>query len=298
MGVSVTASIVAEKIGGRMIGSDIAVTGPCAIQRPRAGGLAFVKDMGLLTSVGDLAGVVVIAPPAAAGRIPTTHIIVDNPRKAFAVAMDAYFAPPREVGVAATAVIAPDVKIGRNVSIGDHCRIGSGCEIGDDTEIRHRVTLARHVRIGERCVIKSGAVLGEEGFGFEKDDEGLNLRIPHVGGVIVGDDVEIGCNTVVCGGTLEPTVIEDHVKIDDLVFIAHNCIIGRNTQIIACAEVSGSAHLGEGVWIGPNATILNKMKLGKRAYIGGHAVVIRDCEDATVYAGVPAKPLRARTDRE
>ena len=291
------ASSIAQELGGRLVGADMIVDGPCSLQRPRPHGLAFLRALALLDGAGDLSQSVVLCPEGSAG-FAASCIEVDNPRRAFAVALTKFFAVPRETGIAATAVVAPDVKIGRNVSIGDHCRIGAGCEIGDDTEIRHRVTIAARVRIGARCVIKSGAVIGEEGFGFEKDDEGSNLRIPHVGGVTIGDDVEIGCNTVVCGGTLEPTTIEDHVKIDDLVFIAHNCTIGRNTLIIACAEVSGSAQLGEGVWIGPNATILNKIKLGKRAFIGAHAVVVRDCDENTIYAGVPAKALRLRTEKD
>jgi UDP-3-O-[3-hydroxymyristoyl] glucosamine N-acyltransferase len=291
----ILASKIAETVGGTIVGADFVVFGPCSIDRPRAEALTFVKTVERLQAASSLTNeTVVIAPLAARGLTEATLILVEKPRQAFAVALTSHFAPTKPVGIAKTAQISPSARIGKNVSIGDFTVVGPDAWIGDYTEVRHRVTIAARVRIGSHCLLKSGAVVGEEGHGFEKDDSGHNLRFPHSGSVVIHDHVEIGANTVVCGGTIEPTVIEDHVKIDDQVFVAHNCRIGRNAIVIACAEISGSVDVGEGAWIGPNATIINGLKIGAGAYIGGGAAVIRDCEPGMVYAGVPARPLRER----
>lgn len=138
------------------------------------------------------------------------------------------------------------------------------------------------------------SVLGEQGFGLEPDSTGRYLRIPHVGGVQIGDDVEIGALVAIARGTVDDTVIDDGVRIDDKVFIAHNAHIGKNTLVIAQAEISGSVHIGDGCTIGPGAVIREHVTIGDGTLIGLGAVVVKDVPAHVVVAGNPARILRDR----
>ena len=157
------------------------------------------------------------------------------------------------------------------------------------------IVIAPNVTIGQNVIIKSNAVIGEKGFGFERDENWTPIRIDHSGGVVIGDHVEIGAATVIAGGTIDPTIIEDHVKIDDRVFIAHNCRIGEKTLIIAGTCIGGSAIIGKCCWLGINCTIQQKIKIGNYAFIGSHANVTKDVPDYAVMVGNPAKILRYQT---
>ena len=135
-------------------------------------------------------------------------------------------------------------------------------------------------------------LIGEEGFGFEFEEDGTPIRIPHLGGVEIGDYVEVGNFTAIARGTLKNTVIHSHVKIDNLVHIAHNCIIGSKTMVIACAEVSGSSVVGEGCWLGVGCSTMQKIRIGHNSLVGVGSVVLKDVEAGSVVAGNPAKVVR------
>lgn len=182
--------------------------------------------------------------------------------------------------------IHPSVKIGR------HAVIASGVKIGEGSVVGHHVVIGAEVEIGKFCNIKSGAVIGEEGFGFERDGSGRAVRLPHVGGVKIGDFVEVGSLTTVCRGTLGDTVLADGCKIDDHVHIAHNVFVGNDAFVIACAEVSGGVRIGARAWIAPNASVINQVSIGDDAVIGLGAVVVKSAEAGAVVVGNPAKPLR------
>jgi acetyltransferase-like isoleucine patch superfamily enzyme len=128
----------------------------------------------------------------------------------------------------------------------------------------------------------------------DEDDDGNNIRLPHLGGVIIGNYVEIGSLTTVCSGTIEPTRISNHCKIDDHVHIAHNIVMDDNCIIVACAEISGSVHLEPGVWVGPNSATVEGLTLAADTLLGVGAVVTRSTEPNGIYAGNPAKRLRDR----
>ncbi|MDO8716408.1 MAG: DapH/DapD/GlmU-related protein [Dehalococcoidales bacterium] len=149
------------------------------------------------------------------------------------------------------------------------------------------------VHFGENCKVKPGAVIGYEGFGFERHPDGTPFRIPHIGKVIIGNNVEIGANTVIARGTVGDTLICDNVKIDDCVFIAHNCRIGRNTLVIAGAVICGSVTIGEGCWIGAGCRIKEKVTIGDGAKIGIGAIVIKDVPAGETRAGMKAQPLES-----
>lgn len=144
---------------------------------------------------------------------------------------------------------------------------------------------------GKNCKIKPGAVIGYEGFGFERHPDGTPFRIPHIGKVVIGDNVEIGANTVIARGTVGDTIIGNNVKIDDCVFIAHNCQIGENTLVIAGAVICGSVTIGKNCWIGAGCRIKEKVTIGDGAIIGIGAVVIKDVPAGATVAGMKAQSL-------
>lgn len=184
--------------------------------------------------------------------------------------------------------------IGRDVIVGSNVVIGANCRIGDRTEIRSNVVIHDNVSIGVDCLIKSGSVIGQEGFGIYEPDGGKPTLIPHLGGVHIGDRVLIGALNTICSGTLDPSSIGNDTKLDDHVHIAHNCIIGKNVIITACAEVSGSVRIEDGVWVGPSAAIINKITIGEGSLIGLGSVVIKDVAPNKVVAGNPARVIRDR----
>lgn len=180
--------------------------------------------------------------------------------------------------------IAPNVYIGNNVHVGHRCTIMSGAVINDG------------VYIGDDVIIREYAVVGGYGFGFERDACGNPIRLPHIGGVVIGDFVEVGALSTIASGTIEPTVIEAYVKIDDHVHIAHNCKIGRACIITACTEISGSVEIGEKTWLGPNCSVINGIKIGSGCLIGIGAVVKKSTQNNQVVSGNPAKRMEEIRD--
>ncbi len=223
-----------------------------------------------------------IAPEHRAGH---PHIESHQPRLDFARALqalnrrEAFQKAMLEPEIDPTAELGDFVSVGKNVTIGARTRIESFVRIADD------------VTIGADCWIKSGAVIGEAGFGLERDDDGTPVRLLHLGGVVIGDRVEVGSLTTVCQGTLGPTVIEDDAKVDDHVHVAHNCRIESKAFVIACAELSGGVVVGNAAWVGPNAAVIENVHIGQGALIGIGATVLRDVEPGATVVGNPARPL-------
>lgn len=184
--------------------------------------------------------------------------------------------------------IHPSVVIGPNVVV------ENGCVIAQGVVLEANVVIHSGTTIGEYSRVRSSSTIGGDGFGFERLADGRPIRFPHLGGVTIGENVEIGSCTAVCRGTLSNTVIENFAKIDNLVHVAHNCIIREGAFIIACAEVSGGVEVGRNAWIGPNACTIQKVSIGADALIGIGAVVTKDVEPDCVYVGNPARRLRSK----
>lgn len=220
-----------------------------------------------------------------------TLIVVKDPKLALAIVGNEYFVQKPAEGIHTTAIIDNNAKIGKHVSIGPYAVIGN-VEIGDGSVVSSFVRLYDNVKIGNNCFIKEGAVIGGAGFGFERDDDGNRFRFPQIGGVIIGNNVEIGANTCIDRGALSDTVIEDYAKIDNLCHVAHNAHIGKNAVVVACAEVSGSCVVGDNTWVGPNACIRDQRSVGANSLIGMGAVVAKNVPDNEVWAGNPARPLK------
>jgi UDP-3-O-[3-hydroxymyristoyl] glucosamine N-acyltransferase len=179
---------------------------------------------------------------------------------------------------------------------GPNCSIHHTAEIGDDCVIGAGAYIGPKVSLGPRSVIGPGAVIGNDGFGYEWQEEYQAwVRRPHPYGVLIGADVDIGANACVDRGRTRATVISRGTKIDNLVHVAHNVLIGQDCIIVAGAEISGSCVLWDRAWIGPNACIRQGLSIGEYAMVGMGAVVTREVPAGMVVAGNPARVLRERT---
>ncbi|HWR53198.1 MAG TPA: UDP-3-O-(3-hydroxymyristoyl)glucosamine N-acyltransferase [Bryobacteraceae bacterium] len=225
------------------------------------------------------------------GDLPQCAVRADDPKLALVLAVGRFFpqltetewptenTPARNVSVAPSARLAPGVVIGSDTTIGDHCIIGPNTCIAN-------TDLASGVSIGANCTI------GLPGFGYRKAADGTYLRFPHIGRVVIGTNVEIGSNTCIDRGALGDTVIHRGAKIDNLVHIAHNVVVGENTLVIAHAMIAGSVEIGRDAWIAPSAAVKNQLAIGEGAVIGLGAVVLKPVAPGETVVGNPAKPLR------
>lgn len=278
-------------------GPDRVITALSPLASAGEGQLAFAADVVRYAAEIEAAltaGAIVLVP-AGAGTMDVragSTIAVDNPRTAFAIVVSAFFAPVVEPGIAATATVHPTATIDATAHVGEFTVVGPEAVVGARTEIRNHVVIAAKVRLGADCLIKSHAVIGEEGFGIDTDAEGNNVRLPHLGSVVLGNSVEVGNFTTICSGTIAPTEVGDFTKIDDHVHVSHNCRVGRNVIITACAEVSGSVTIGDRAWLGPNCSIIQGLTIGADSLVGIGAVVTKSVGASEVHFGNPARKIR------
>lgn len=181
-----------------------------------------------------------------------------------------------------------NVLIGNNVKIHSHVHISENVEIGDNCIVYPGVKLYRNTVIGKNCIIHSGTVIGSDGFGFNKDDKGNNLKVIHNGNVVIEDNVEIGSNCSIDRATLGSTILKSGVKIDNLVQIAHNVVVGNNTCIAAQVGIAGSTIIGDDCLIGGQVGISGHLKIGDRVQMQAKSGVLKNIEDDSVIMGYPA----------
>jgi UDP-3-O-[3-hydroxymyristoyl] glucosamine N-acyltransferase len=187
--------------------------------------------------------------------------------------------------VGAFALIEADVQIGEGVQVGAHCVIGQGAQIGAQTVLAPRVTVGEYCLVGQRCVFHAGVVIGADGFGFAPSPAGWE-KIEQLGTVLIGNDVEIGANTCVDRAALGQTVIEDGVKLDNLIQIGHNVHIGAHSALAGCVGVAGSARIGERCTIGGGAVVLGHLSLADGVHISAASVVTRSIGKPGLYSGL------------
>ena len=216
-------------------------------------------------------------------------IVVKNPKLFYARLVNQQL-KKKPQGIHPTAVISPNAKIASGCYIGPHVCIGDA-EIGENTFIHSNCSIYDHVKIGKNVIIDAGCVIGADGFGFVRDDEGVPVPFPQLGGVIIEDDVEIGANSCIDRGALQDTIIRKGVKIDNLVHIGHNAEIGEYTYIITCTAIGGSTKIGKRCWIAPSF-ILNKIQIGDDATVGYGATVLKSVPAGATYMGTPAMEVQ------
>jgi UDP-3-O-[3-hydroxymyristoyl] glucosamine N-acyltransferase len=218
-------------------------------------------------------------------------IIAENPKLIFLRIIQVLFYKKINFGIHMSAIISPEAKIHKETYIGPNTYIGKS-KIGRGTIIYGNCFIYDQVIIGENVKIQSGAIIGSEGYGYSRNDQGEFEYFPHIGGVIIEDDVDIGANTCVDRGSLGNTIIKKGAKIDNLVHIAHNVIIGKHSAVIANAMIGGSVVIEDYSWVAPSASIMNQLQIGKKTFIGLGAVVTKNIPDNEVWAGCPAMPLK------
>ena len=254
------------------------------------------------------AGAVILAE-AYLDQCPVAALVSSNPYLAYARAAQLLHPRPKVAGglhpsavvdpsaridpsawIGPTAVVEAQAEIGRRVYVGPGCIVGARCLVGDDSRLVARVTLCEDTLVGKRALLHPGAVVGREGFGFAKDGERW-VRLPQLGRVRVGDDVEIGVNSCIDRGALEDTVIADGVKLDNLIQIGHNCQIGENTAMAACSGISGSTRIGRNCSIAGAVGMAGHLEIGDDVHFTGMAMVTRSFPEPGIYSsGIPAMP--------
>jgi UDP-3-O-[3-hydroxymyristoyl] glucosamine N-acyltransferase LpxD len=286
------ASTISDFLQCPLVGTDIDISCVSSITTPRSGSLLFLGSNleSLPLSQAKFRGCLILADHSLQNHDGLSWIQVTNPRAAFAMVVSKYFMKVEPLKVTESAQLADDFELSGTVGIGEYCIVGSGTKIGRDSVLRNLVVVASNTEIGRNCLIKSGAVIGEEGFGFDRDAAGKNLRIPHLGNVILCDHVEIGANSTIAKGTIGGTKIGAHTKIDDSVYIAHNCQIGANNLVASGARICGSVATGDNVWIGPGAIIRDGIRVGSGAHVTMGAVVTQDVAENETVSGNFAVP--------
>lgn len=299
--------------GGEIVGDAATrVSRVATLDQGRPGTIAFLANERYLAQLAATGAAAVIVGPAARDATALPRIVCPNPYLYFArVASLLNPEPPPAAGRHATAVVHDTATIGEGVEIGPHAVVGAGAVIGDGCiiasgsqvgeEVRigagsrlfPRVTVYPRCVIGERVRLHSGVVIGADGFGLAPDGERW-VKIPQIGRVLIGNDVEIGANTTVDRGAIEDTVIEEGVKLDNLIMIAHNVRIGAHTAIAACAGVAGSARIGRHCRIGGSSGIAGHITLADNVEISAHTIITRSIDQPGTYTG--AYPFEANRE--
>ena len=274
--------------GGASAGTRISRIAPLEVAGP--GDLSFLSNPRYQQQLAaSRAACVIVAPAmrdAALARGPC--IVADNPYVYFARVTQLWrrhLAHGAATGVHPSAVVDPTAQVHPSAIIGPLCVVERGAQIGAGTVLKSRVTVGEECRIGERCILHSGVVIGADGFGFASEN-GQWVKIEQLGAVCVGDDVEIGANTCIDRGALDDTVIEDGVKLDNLIQIGHNVRIGRHSAMAGCVGVAGSATIGAHCTVGGGAIVLGHLELADNVHISAATVVTRSISQPGQYTGM------------
>jgi UDP-3-O-[3-hydroxymyristoyl] glucosamine N-acyltransferase len=277
---------IASRLGGRVAGdADTLIRQVGSLEHAGAGEITFLSSNKYKTKLAATRAAAVIVSPEHENLTTLPRIVCERPYAYFA-RVSQLFNPltAQAPGVHPSAVVAPAVKLGAGVSIGAGCVIGEGVTIGDDTCLYPRVVVYANCSLGSRVIVHSGAVIGADGFGIA-EEEGRWVKIPQIGGVRIGNDVEIGANTTIDRGALGDTVIEDGVKLDNQIQIGHNVRIGAHTAIAACAGIAGSAEIGRHCSISGAAMIAGHLKIADHVTVSAGTMITHSLPEAGTYSG-------------
>ena len=294
---------IAQSIGAELIGEpQLVITAVSPLDKAEKGHISFINDPKYLSRLGDSNASAVIVTPEVAQQASGNFLVMPDPYLGFAKAAQIFDTSPKPIsGIHASAVIADnvvlgeDIYIGPNVVIGANSSIGTGCivesgvhigennDIGADCRIYSNTVLYHGVTLGKNCIIHANVVIGSDGFGYA-NDKGQWVKIPQVGGVIIGDDVEIGSHTAIDRGALEDTVIGKGVKLDNHIHVAHNVKIGDYTAIAGCTAIAGSANIGKYCTIAGRVSILGHLNVCDKAHITATTFVTKSITQPGAYS--------------
>lgn len=282
-----TLAQIASQLGGRIAGDpDVLIRQVGSLERAGPGQIAFLSNPKYRTRLDATRASAVVIGAGMEALTPLPRIVCDNPYAYFA-RVSQLFNPSttQAAGVHPSAVVASGAKLGARVSIGAGCVVGEGVAIGEDSCLYPGVVVYPGCRIGARAILHSGVVIGADGFGIARE-AGRWIKIPQVGAVVIGDDVEIGANTTIDRGTMDDTVIGDGVKLDNQIQIGHNCRVGAHTAMAGCVAVAGSAEIGSHCTIGAGALILGHLSICDHAEVSADTVISRPIRKAGTYTGM------------
>ncbi len=304
-----TLAELAQQIGGDVIGDgSVAVLGVSSIDDVRPGHVTLAENEQYLAKAeASPAAAIVVSLDVPASRKPLIRV----KRTTLALAkMLAIFHPAARPapGIHPSAVVGRDVARGRDIHVGANAVVKDGASIGDravvdagavvgegvvigaDCVVHSNVTLYHGIRLGDRVIVHAGTTIGSDGFGYVQDGA-ARVKIPQVGTVVIEDDVEIGANVAIDRSTLGATVIKRGTKIDNLVQIAHNVVIGENTVVCGLVGISGSVTIGDNVTLAGQVGLADHVAIGSNATIGAQSGVTKDLEGGKYYLGSPAVPI-------
>jgi UDP-3-O-[3-hydroxymyristoyl] glucosamine N-acyltransferase len=310
-----------KSLGGELIGDpDVVVTGIAPLEAAGDAHITFLSNTKLRSQAAATRAAALILAPSEVDAIRPSFdgafVLTDNPYAYYARAAQYFVAQVAEpivsgihptavvdgsAQIAASANIGPYVVVEAGARIAEHCVIGAGsvigknARVGEQTIFHPNVTFLSDCHIGARGIVHSGAVIGGDGFGFA-NQRGQWIKIPQTGGVRIGDDVEIGAGTTIDRGALEHTLIENGVKLDNQIQIAHNCIIGENTAMAGCVGVAGSAKIGRHCTFGGAAMVLGHLTIADNVHVSSGSLVSRSIHEAGQYTGF--YPLAKNSDWE
>lgn len=301
---------IASLIGGSIFGDDnLEIQRLSKIEEASDGELTFLYLPAYEKYFSSTqASAIIVKPGFNKTRNNITYIECPDPNKAFAKILIHYFTPDFLLeGIDSTAFVHPSAKIGRNVAIGKNVVICADCKIGDNTKIFHNSVLLQNVSIGsdsvifqnvsirEQCkignkvIIHAGAVIGSDGFGYITDEKGVYNKIPQIGNVILEDDVEIGANVTIDRAALGSTILKRGVKIDNLVQIAHNVVVGEDTVMSAQTGISGSAKIGKHCIFAGQVGVVGHIEIGDNVIVIAQSGVSKSITKPGMYFGSPTK---------
>ena len=305
-----TAAHIATHVHGAVDGdSQRLITGVAPIDQARAGDISFIAQAKYYAALQTSPAAAILVDTNCPSSPRQVLIRVQNPYYAF-LQVASLFAPPQRPpdGVDASAVIHPSAKLGKRIAIGPNVVIEEDAQIGDDAVIGALSFIGRGAVLGERCIlsprvliahqvvlgqnvmVQSGSVIGSDGFGYVPVD-GRHVKIPHTGTVVLEDDVEIGANCAIDRGTFGETRIGSGTKLDNLIQVAHNVQIGKDTLIAAQTGISGSTRVGSNVKIGGQVGIVGHIEIGDNASFGAQSGVSKSMPAGQTYFGTPAKEI-------
>jgi UDP-3-O-[3-hydroxymyristoyl] glucosamine N-acyltransferase len=309
--MTLTVAEIASRLGAAYEGDGAcAITGVGGLRDARRGDVTFLANPRYASAVGATQASAILVSAAFDRKASVALIRCENPDAAFAQVVQ-WFAPaPVEwaPGVHPLALVAPDAVLGEGVRVGPfsvveagarigartaiaaQVYVGAACEIGEDGRIYPQVSLRERVRLGARVIVHNGTVIGSDGFGYTVTAGGARQKIPQLGTVVVGDDVEIGANVTIDRARFGKTIIGNGVKIDNLVQIAHNVVIGDHAVIVAQVGIAGSTMIGGKAVIAGQAGVGGHLVVGEGAIVGGQAAVTKNVPPGQFVSGYPATP--------